>query len=112
MVKVFGCRQAYENRPSTNPRAACAGLWGVLVLPGRGDGSAGVAMGPAVAWRAGLFARRALDRGLAAADLQFRCRDLGAGRASGHWPERVCCGVRCGQAVPGHDGLLPVGAVS
>ena len=25
MVKVFGCRQAYENRPSTNPRG-----WGEI----------------------------------------------------------------------------------
>jgi len=28
MVKVFGCREAYENRPSTNPRACGSGLWG------------------------------------------------------------------------------------
>jgi hypothetical protein len=28
MVKVFGCRQAYENRPSTNPRGCGDGLWG------------------------------------------------------------------------------------
>lgn len=44
MVKVFGCREAYENLPSTNLRAGGDGLWGFGVLPGRGDGGAGVAM--------------------------------------------------------------------
>src|SRR5271157_2737914 len=32
MAKVFGCREAYENRPSTNPRACGAGLWGFRAL--------------------------------------------------------------------------------
>jgi hypothetical protein len=34
MVKVFGCRQAYENRPCTNPRGCGDGLWGFRVLLG------------------------------------------------------------------------------
>jgi hypothetical protein len=50
MVKVFGCRQAYENRPCTNPRADGAGLWGFRVLPGGGDCSTGAATGSAVPW--------------------------------------------------------------
>jgi hypothetical protein len=35
MVKVFGCRQAYENRPCTNPRVCGGGLWGFQVLRSR-----------------------------------------------------------------------------
>jgi hypothetical protein len=31
-VKVFGCRQASENRPSTNPRGCGDGLWGFRVF--------------------------------------------------------------------------------
>jgi hypothetical protein len=34
LVKVFGCRQAYENRPCTNPRGCGDGLWGFEVLLG------------------------------------------------------------------------------
>jgi hypothetical protein len=45
MMKVFGCRQAYENRPCTNRRAGGDGLWGFRVSPGRGDGSTGAANG-------------------------------------------------------------------
>jgi cystathionine beta-lyase/cystathionine gamma-synthase len=50
LVKVFGCRQAYENRPSTNPRAGGDGLWGFGDLPVRGDGDAGAAEGSARTW--------------------------------------------------------------
>jgi len=49
LVKVFGCREAYENRPSTNPRAARAELWGFVVLPARSDGGRGIAMEAPVA---------------------------------------------------------------
>jgi hypothetical protein len=42
-VKVFGCRQAYENRPCTNPRDCGDGLWGFQILPIRDDGEAGSA---------------------------------------------------------------------
>lgn len=41
MVKVFGCRQASENRPSTNPRGCGDGLWGFRVLRGWGSCAAG-----------------------------------------------------------------------
>jgi transposase len=41
MAKVFGCREAYENRPSTNPRACGADLWGFRVLAERDDAAAG-----------------------------------------------------------------------
>ena len=37
---------AYENRPSTNPRACGAGLWGFRVLAERDDGGVGSAMAP------------------------------------------------------------------
>jgi len=56
MVKVFGCRSAYENRPSTNPRACGDGLWGFQVLPGRGDGMAGAAVRSAGISRVRFFA--------------------------------------------------------
>jgi hypothetical protein len=36
LVKVFGCRQASENRPSTNPRGCGDGLWGFRVSRGWG----------------------------------------------------------------------------
>ncbi|MGA2494613.1 MAG: hypothetical protein ABSF67_16975, partial [Roseiarcus sp.] len=41
MAKVFGCREAYENRPSTNPRACGADLWRFRVLAERDDGGVG-----------------------------------------------------------------------
>lgn len=47
MVKVFGCRQAYENRPCTNLRACGDSLWGFQVLPVCGDGDPDEAMGAA-----------------------------------------------------------------
>jgi hypothetical protein len=50
MVKVFGCRQAYENHPCTNPRGCGDGLWGFPVLLGCGDGETGSAREPAGAW--------------------------------------------------------------
>ena len=30
MVKVFGCRQAYESPSCRNPRSACFELWGFM----------------------------------------------------------------------------------
>jgi hypothetical protein len=50
MVKVFGCRQAYENRPCRNPRGCGVGLWGFRVLLGRGDGETGSALELAGTW--------------------------------------------------------------
>jgi hypothetical protein len=46
LVKVFGCLQAYENRPSTNPRGCVNDLWGFGLLAVRGDGGIGSAMAP------------------------------------------------------------------
>jgi hypothetical protein len=43
LVKVFGCRQACENRPCRNPRDCGDGLWGFRILPIRDDGKAGSA---------------------------------------------------------------------
>src|SRR6185437_8431745 len=93
LVKVFGCRQAYENRPSTNPRAAWAGLWGFLVLPGGVAGGAGVAMGRRRRGERDVFVRRAMDRQIAAADSQCFRPYFGEGHAPGNWPERGCFGV-------------------
>jgi hypothetical protein len=45
MVKVFGCRLAYENRPSTNPRGCVNDLWGFRFLPERDYGGAGAVTG-------------------------------------------------------------------
>jgi hypothetical protein len=50
MVKVFGCRQAYENRPCTNLRACGDGLWGFQVLAECDDGRTGATMLPAGTW--------------------------------------------------------------
>ena len=44
LVKIFGCRQAYENRPSTNPRACGDGLWGFRFVAERDDGRSWAAM--------------------------------------------------------------------
>jgi hypothetical protein len=70
MVKVFGCREAYENRPSTNPRAGGDGLWGFRVLPSCGDGSIGTTTRSAETWWVRFFATWALNRELAAAEIQ------------------------------------------
>jgi hypothetical protein len=45
LVKVFGCRLAYENRPSTNPRGCVNDLWGFRFLPERDYGGAGAVTG-------------------------------------------------------------------
>lgn len=110
MVKVFGCREAYENLPSTNSRAACADLWGFPVLTGRGDGVAGVVIGSSASWRGRFFVWRAVARPIGAAEIGSFRPVLGDGHALGHWPKRERCGVRWAQAVPGHDEVLPVGA--
>jgi hypothetical protein len=49
-VKVFGCHQAYENRPCTNPRGRGDRLWGFRSVLGCGDGETGAALEPAGAW--------------------------------------------------------------
>jgi hypothetical protein len=50
MVKVFGCREAYENRPCTNPRVCGDGLWGFRVLPGYCGFGTGSALDLPVTW--------------------------------------------------------------
>src|SRR3984957_10968709 len=54
VVKVFGCRQASENRPSTNPRGCGDGLWGFRVLRGLGGCAAGSVRALAAARGGGL----------------------------------------------------------
>src|ERR1700731_537124 len=80
-VKVFGRRLAYENRPSTNPGAAWAGLWGFPVLRVGADGIAGVAIGSSAAWRERFFVGRRVDRRIGAGDSQCLRPDSGEGRA-------------------------------
>jgi len=94
MVKVFGCRQAFENRPSTNPRACGDGLWGFRFLAWRDDGGIAAAMLPAGPSWVRFFAAWPLDRDLAGCEFRSFCRYLGEGRVCGHWPELGCCGVR------------------
>src|SRR5277367_3119394 len=94
LVKVFGCRPsqvwrqgtgpAYENRPCTNPRGCGDGLWGFRVWLGWDDYESGSAPALVGSWRVRFYARRAVDRYLAAADIQHVCADLGKGRAWGH----------------------------
>src|ERR1700734_1969182 len=62
MVKVFGCRQAYENRPCTNPRGCGDGLWGFRVLPGLCGFGTGSVLGLAGTWRGNFSATRTVDR--------------------------------------------------
>ena len=109
MVKVFGCGEAYENRPSTNPRACGAGLWGFRVLAERDDGGVGSAMAPTGTRRVRLCARRPLDWELAASELHIFCPGRDDRRADGGRRNRGRCGARRAGAMPGHDGV-PVAA--
>ena len=94
MVKVFGCRQAYENRPSTNPRACGSGLWGFRFLPERDEGGVGAAMAPTGTRRVRLCSRRSLDWELAACEVQVFCHGVGEGRADGGRRNKGRCGAR------------------
>jgi hypothetical protein len=94
MVKVFGCRQAYENRPCTNPRGCGDGLWGFRVLLCCGDGEPGSTPELAGTCRVRFFARRSVDRDLATAHIQSCRADRGEERVLAHSPQRRCCGVR------------------
>ncbi len=77
-------------------------------------GYCGFGTGPSLeleaAGRVNSSARRGVDREPAAAQIQSCRANLGERRDPGHSPRRGCCGVGCAQAVPGHDGLLPVAA--
>jgi hypothetical protein len=93
LVKVFGCRQASENRPSTNPRGCGDGLWGFRVLRGWGSCAAG-SVWPLAGARCVRFAiRRMMDCEPAAAGRQQLSADPNAGRALGHSLQWWCCGV-------------------
>ncbi|VTZ27279.1 hypothetical protein MPC1_5070004 [Methylocella tundrae] len=94
MVKVFGCLQAFENRPSTNPRACGNGLWGFRALPAGDDGAAGAVTARTRTRRARLCARRSFDWELAACEVQVFCHGVGEGRADGGRRNKERCGAR------------------
>jgi len=83
MVKVFGCRLAYENRPSTNPRGCVSDLWRFRLLAEGDDGGVGSAMTPRRMRRARLCARRSVESDLAARDVQAFSQVPGERRADG-----------------------------
>src|ERR1700712_1837700 len=88
MVKVFGCRQAYENRPSTNPRGCGDGLWGFRVWRGWSGFGAG-SVRPLAATRCLRFvARRMMDLEPAAAERRQLSADPNARRTLGHSLQR------------------------
>lgn len=82
-VKVFGCRLACENRPSTNARACVSDLWGFRVLPERDDGGVGSAITLRGKRRARLCARRSGEAAPAARNVHAMGQCLGERRADG-----------------------------
>jgi hypothetical protein len=94
LVKVFGCRQAYENRPCTNPRDCGDGLWGFRILPIRDDGEAGSAAEWMGVWWVRCFTRRSQNQDLIAADTQPVCPASGDGRIWRPSPKQGRYGVR------------------
>jgi len=94
VVKVFGCRQAYENRPSTNPRACGNGLWGFRVLSERDDGGVGTTTAPTAMRRVRLCAWRSLDLELAACEIEVSCHGAGEMRADGDRQNKGRFGAR------------------
>ena len=81
MVKVFGCLQAYENRPSTNPRGCVSYLWGFRLLAECDDGGVGSGITPRRMRRARLYSRRSVGWELAAGDVQAFSQGPGERRA-------------------------------
>ena len=92
-VKVFGCLQAYENRPSTNPRGCVNDLWGFGLLAERDDGGVGSAITPRRMRRARLCARRSVESELAAGDVHAFSQGPGERRADGGRRNNGHCGV-------------------
>jgi hypothetical protein len=88
LVKVFGCRQASENRPCTNPRGCGDGLWGFRVLRGWGGCAAGSVRPLAAARCVRFVARRMTDWEPAAAERQQLSADPNARRTLGHSLQR------------------------
>jgi hypothetical protein len=93
LVKVFGCRLAYENRPSTNPRACGNDLWGFRLLPERYGSNVGSAMAPTGTRRVRLGARRSVESELAARDVQAFSQGPGERRADGGRRNNGHCGL-------------------
>src|ERR1700760_511371 len=60
------------------------------------------------AWCVRCFTRCSQSQDLIAADTQPVCPVSRDGRVWRSSPTQGCCGVRRAQAVPGHDGVLPV----
>jgi hypothetical protein len=94
LVKVFGCRQASENRPCTNPRGCGDGLWGFRVLRGSGGCAAGSVRPLAAARCVRFVARRMTDWEPAAAERQQLSADPNARRTLGHSLQRWQRAVR------------------
>jgi hypothetical protein len=84
---------AYENRPSTNPRACGAGLRGFRVLAERDDGGVGSAMAPTGTRRVRLCSRRSVEPELVARDVHAFSRFPGERRAGGGRRNNGHCGV-------------------
>jgi len=93
MVKVFGCREAYENRPSMNPRGCGDGLWGFRVLRGWGSCVSGSVLLVAAAWCARFAAEQRVDRDPVAAESRRVSADPDARQTLGHSLQWQCCGV-------------------
>src|SRR5450631_2010181 len=92
-VKVFGCLQAYENRPSTNPRGCVNDLWGFRLLAERDDGGVGSAITPRRMQRARSCARRSVESLLAAGDVHAIGQSPGERRADGGRRNNGRCGA-------------------
>jgi len=93
LVKVFGCRQASENRPSRNPRRCGHGLWGFRVLRGRSSCAAGPVRRLAAARCIRFVAWRMVAWEPAAVGRQQLSADPNVERTLGHSLQRWCCGV-------------------
>jgi hypothetical protein len=83
MVKVFGCRLANENRPSTNPRGCVNDLWGFQLFAEDDDGGGGSAITPRRMQRARFCARRPVESLLAAGEVHAIGQGPGERRADG-----------------------------
>ena len=93
LVKVFGCLQAYENRPSTNPRACGSRLWGFRVLLEGDEGSAEAMTARTRTRRVRLCPGRSLDWELAACEVQVFCHGVGERHADDGRRNKGRCGA-------------------
>jgi hypothetical protein len=81
MVKIFGCRQASENRPSTNPRGCGDSLWDSCFAWLKSFRNRPGAGGDLVSE---IFARQSVYRELATGHIQACCGDRGERGAREH----------------------------